>query len=107
MKFLIAFFASLFIALPAAAADVIMGAGANLVFEPNEITIQAGDSIRFVNDALPPHNVIVKDHPEFSHEGLAFASGESFEITFPEAGDFNFACGPHEGAGMTGVIHVQ
>ena len=107
MKFLIAFFASLFIALPVAAADVIMGAGANLVFEPNEITIQAGDSIRFVNDALPPHNVIVQDHPEFSHEGLAFASGESFEITFPEAGDFNFACGPHEGAGMTGVIHVQ
>ena len=58
------------------------------MFEPSELTINAGDTVRFVNDALPPHNVIVKDHPEFSHEGLAFASGESFEITFPEAGDF-------------------
>ena len=107
MKFLIAFFASLFIALPAAAADVIMGAGANLVFEPNEITINVGDTIRFVNEALPPHNVIVKDHSEVSHEELAFSPGDSFEITFPEAGDFDFVCGPHEGAGMTGVIHVQ
>ena len=107
MKFVISLLASLFIAFPAFATDVTMGAGMNLVFEPNEITINAGDTIHFVNDALPPHNVIVKDHPEFSHEGLAFAAGESFDITFPEAGDFEFACGPHEGAGMTGVIHVQ
>ena len=107
MNFLIAFFASLFIAFPVFASDVIMGAGANLVFEPNEITINAGDTVRFVNEALPPHNVIVKDHAEVSHEELAFAPGDSFEITFPEAGDFNFVCGPHEGAGMTGVIHVQ
>lgn len=108
MKFFIAIFTSLWLfASPAFAVDVTMGAGANLVFDPSEITINAGDTVRFVNDALPPHNVIVKDHPEFSHEGLAFASGESFEITFPEAGDFTFVCGPHEGAGMTGVIHVQ
>ena len=107
MKFIISLLASLFIALPAFATDVAMGAGGNLVFSPNDITINAGDTVRFVNDALPPHNVIVKDHPEFSHEGLAFASGESFEITFPEAGDFTYVCGPHEGAGMTGVIHVQ
>ena len=107
MKFLLSILASLFIALPVFATDVVMGAGANLVFEPNDITINVGDTVRFVNDALPPHNVIVKDHPDFSHEGLAFAPGESFEITFPEAGDFNFVCGPHEGAGMTGTIHVK
>ena len=107
MKVIISLLASLFIALPAFATDVAMGANMNLAFEPNEITINAGDTVRFVNDALPPHNVIVKDHPDLSHEGLAFASGESFEITFPDPGDFNFVCGPHEGAGMTGVIHVQ
>ena len=95
------------VAVPAFATDVMMGANMNLVFEPNDITINTGDTVRFVNDGLPPHNVIVKDHPEFSHEGLAFASGESFEITFPDEGDFNFVCGPHEGAGMTGVIHVK
>ena len=107
MRFLIAFFASLFIALPAFATEVVMGSNMNLVFEPSELTISAGDTITFVNDALPPHNVIVEDHPELTHDGLAFASGESFEITFPDSGDYNFWCDPHKGAGMTGVIHVE
>ena len=107
MKFLIAIFASLFIALPVSAAEVVMGAGANLVFDPAEITINAGDTVRFVNEALPPHNVIVKEASALSHEELAFAAGDSFEITFPDAGDYTYVCGPHEGAGMTGVVHVQ
>jgi len=107
MKFLVAFIASLFIALPISAAEVVMGAGANLVFDPAEITINAGDTVRFVNEALPPHNVIVKDVTGLSHEELAFAAGDSFEITFPDTGDFNYVCGPHEGAGMKGVVHVK
>ena len=107
MKFFLAFLASLFIALPAWAVDVTMGANGNLVFEPNDITINAGDTVHFVNGMLPPHNVIVDDHPELSHDGLAFASGEAFDITFPEAGDYTFACDPHRGAGMTGIIHVN
>ena len=107
MRFLIAFFASLFIALPAFATEVVMGSNMNLVFEPSELTISAGDTITFVNDALPPHNVIVEDHPELTHDGLAFASGESFDITFPDPGDYNFWCDPHKGAGMTGIIHVE
>ena len=84
MKLFITFLASLIFALPAFA-DVTMGANMNLVFEPNEITINAGDTVHFVNDALPPHNVIVEDHPELTHDGLAFASGESFDITFPRS----------------------
>ena len=107
MRFLIAFFASLFIALPASATEVVMGSNMNLVFEPSELTISAGDTITFVNDALPPHNVIVEDHPELTHDGLAFASGESFEITFPDPGDYTFWCDPHKGAGMIGHIHVS
>ena len=105
---LIAFlFSLIFIAAPAFATDVIMGANASLVFDPSDITINAGDTIRFVNEALPPHNVIIEDFPNLSHDGLAFASGESFEITFPDSGDFNFWCDPHKGAGMTGTIHVK
>ena len=107
MKFLIAFFASLFIAFPAFATEVVMGSNFELVFEPAELTISAGDTITFVNEALPPHNVIVEDHPELTHDGLAFAAGESFDITFPDPGDYNFWCDPHKGAGMTGVIHVE
>ncbi len=89
------------------AADITMGSGGNLVFEPNEITISAGDTIKFINGDLPPHNMIVDGHPELSHGDLAFAAGDSFEVTFPDPGDYEFQCDPHAGAGMKGVIHVE
>lgn len=107
MKIILTFLLFLLVAFPVFATEVVMGAGANLVFDPAEITINAGDTVRFVNEALPPHNVIVKEATALSHEELAFAPGDSFEITFPDAGDYTYVCGPHEGAGMTGVIHVQ
>ena len=83
MKFLFAFLATLFLAAPAWAVDVQMGSGGNLIFEPSEVTIDAGDSIHFVNNMLPPHNVVVEDHPELSHEALAMMPGEEFDVTFP------------------------
>ena len=67
MKFIFAFIATLFLAAPAWAVDVQMGSGGNLVFDP-EVTISAGESVHFVNNMLPPHNVIVEDHPELGHE---------------------------------------
>ena len=55
MKFFFAFLASLFLALPAWAVDVQMGADGNLVFSPDEVTINAGESVHFINNMLPPH----------------------------------------------------
>jgi len=90
------------------AADTIqMGSGGNLIFEPNELTVKVGDTVTFVNGELPPHNVVFADHDELSHPDLAFMSGEQFPVTFNEAGDFEFQCDPHAGAGMKGVIHVE
>jgi len=94
------------LAASAYAADITMGSGGNLVFEPNEITITAGDTVTFTNGDLPPHNMQVADHPELSHSDLAFAAGDSFDVTFPDAGDYQIQCDPHAGAGMEGVIHV-
>jgi len=107
MKFVLSLLATLFFALPAWAVDVQMGANGNLIFEPSEINIVAGESIHFVNNMLPPHNVIVEDHPELSHTGLAFAPGEEFDIAFPDEGDYTFWCDPHKGAGMIGIVHVS
>jgi len=102
-----ALFLSFSLAASAYAAEITMGSGGNLIFSPNELTISAGDTVKFVNGELPPHNMVVKDHPELSHTDLAFMGGESFEVTFPESGDYEFQCDPHAGAGMKGVIHVQ
>ncbi len=94
-------------AASAYAADIQMGAGGNLVFEPNEVTIKAGETVTFTNGDLPPHNIIFAGHEELSHPDLAFMSGEKFPVTFSEAGDYEFQCDPHAGAGMKGVIHVE
>ena len=100
-------FLSMTLAAQAYAADIQMGAGGNLVFEPNEVTINAGETVTFTNGELPPHNVIFAGHEELSHPDLAFMSGEQFPVTFTEAGDYEFQCDPHAGAGMKGVIHVK
>ena len=89
------------------AADIQMGSDGNLVFSPSELTIAAGDTVTFTNGDLPPHNMVVTDHPELSHSDLAFMGGESFDVTFTDVGDYEFQCEPHAGAGMKGVIHVE
>ena len=107
MKFFFALLTTLFLATPAWAVDVQMGHDGNLVFEPAEVTISAGESVHFINEALPPHNIIVEGRADLSREALLFAPGESQDVVFADAGDYTFFCGPHQGAGMTGVIHVD
>ena len=107
MKLLITCLITLFFALPVMAVDIQMGSGGNLIFEPNEVTVSTGETVTFVNGDLPPHNIVFLEHPELSHPDLAFMSGEQFPVTFTEAGDYEFQCDPHAGAGMKGVIHVN
>ena len=102
-----ALFLSMTLAAQAYAADIQMGYEGNLVFEPNEVTIDAGDTVTFINNALPPHNIIVDGRADLSRESLMFSPGETQEIVFADKGDFNFKCAPHEGAGMKGVVHVE
>ena len=100
-------FLSFTLASSAYAAEIQMGSNGMLVFEPCELTVAVGESVTFVNNELPPHNVMFVDHEELSHGDLAFVAGESFDVTFEKEGDYYFQCDPHAGAGMKGVIHVQ
>ena len=99
--------AVLFMPRMAYAAEIQMGSNGNLVFNPSELTVAAGDTVTFVNGDLPPHNIVFLDHEELSHPDLAFVSGEEISVTFTEAGEYEFQCEPHAGAGMKGVIHVE
>tara|TARA_B100000902_G_scaffold271219_1_gene257140 strand:- start:1352 stop:1675 length:324 start_codon:yes stop_codon:yes gene_type:complete len=107
MKFFFALLATFFLAAPVWAVDVTMGSNGNLVFEPNDISISAGETVHFVNGMLPPHNIIVEGRADLSRESLMFNPGESQDILFADAGDYDFFCGPHQGAGMIGTIHVS
>ena len=106
---IIAIVASMIFLLPrmAYAVDITMGSNGNLIFDPSDVTISAGETVHFVNGMLPPHNIIVEGRADLSREALMFNPGESQDIKFADAGDYDFFCGPHQGAGMTGTIHVS
>ena len=92
----------------AATVEVKLGTDAGmLAFEPSTVTIKAGDTVKFINNKLAPHNAVFEGHDEYSHGDLAFNPGESWEETFSEAGTFDYYCEPHRGAGMVGKVIVE
>ena len=107
MRFLFALLATLLFATPVWAVDVVMNSNGNLQFEPNDITISSGETLHFVNGMLPPHNIIVEGRADLSREALFFSPGQTQDIKFNEAGDYDFFCGHHHAAGMMGKIHVK
>jgi plastocyanin len=92
----------------AATVEVKLGSDSGmLAFEPSTVTIKAGDTVKFVNNKMAPHNAVFDGHDELSHSDLAFAPGESWEETFSTAGSYDFYCEPHRGAGMVGKVIVE
>lgn len=90
-----------------------------LAFEPKTLTIQPGDTVEWVNNKVPPHNVVfdpaknpAKDSAlakSLSQKKLLMNPGQKVSTTFPAdapAGDYTFYCEPHRGAGMVGKITV-
>ena len=94
-------------------------------FDPETLTVSAGDTVTFVNRSSETHTVTA--YEDKLPEGAAyFASGgftseaeavdnlsdglvdpdETFEVTLAEPGTYAFYCIPHAGAGMTGRIVV-
>jgi plastocyanin len=91
-----------------------------LAFEPSKVTIKAGDTIKWVNNKVPPHNVVFDGTKNaakstdfakgLSHKQLLMNPGQVIETTFPAdspAGEYTFYCEPHRGAGMVGKIIVE
>lgn len=91
----------------AASATMLLGSEEGfLVFQPEHLTIESGERVRFEVRGLGPHNLIVAGHPEWSHEPLSFAIGEAWEQVFDTPGRYAIWCEPHRAAGMTGEITV-
>ena len=99
-------------ASPAAAATVEVKMGSDsglLVFEPATVTVQAGDTVKWVNNKMAPHNVVFEtaSAADKSHSKLTFSPGESYSSTFDTPGEYTYYCEPHRGAGMVGKIIVE
>ena len=92
----------------AATYEVKMGTDSGMLqFEPSELTVKAGDTVKWVNNKMSPHNAVFEDASVKSHKDLVFSPGENYETTFDEAGEYSYYCEPHRGAGMVGKVIVQ
>jgi plastocyanin len=72
-------------------------------FDPEEITVQIGDTVCWVNkEKRQYHSVWFEKSGE--PEPDYFFPGETYHKVFSEVGDFPYRCGPHPQ--MTGMVHV-
>ncbi|HEY9644468.1 MAG TPA: plastocyanin [Coleofasciculaceae cyanobacterium] len=102
----------LLVVSPASADTVTVKMGADngmLAFQPANVTIKAGDTVKWVNNKLPPHNIVFEDKAlaSKSHDQMMFSPGETYELSFDTPGTYKYYCAPHRGAGMAGTITVQ
>ena len=75
-------------------------------FAPSDVTIAPGTTVRWIWQSGGQHTVTPDGHSEWTSATLD-ASGEVFEHTFDDAGDFPYFCIPHQSLGMTGIVRVQ
>jgi plastocyanin len=88
--------------------------GASGVFEPANITVRRGDTIRWINDGGAAHNA---SFPPAENAGAAnlpgpgpylTTAGQTYEIQVSmDPGTYNYQCDPHALMGRTGTITVQ
>ena len=74
----------------------------NFAFDPDEVTIVAGDSVTWVNDDDSAH-AVEADEDEFDSGNLD--NGESFSFIFDTAGNYSYDCDYH--SSMTGMVNVE
>ena len=74
----------------------------NFVFNPPELTIAVGTTVKFVNHDDIPHSVVDKNK---AFRSKALDTDDSFTFTFANAGTYDYFCGLHPH--MTGKINVK
>jgi len=89
--------------------EVIAGPGGDFVFEPAELSIDAGTTVVWVWES-DNHNVVPTSQPQGANwEGYPDIENTGFEYehTFETTGTYEYVCEPHEAAGMVGTITVE
>ena len=76
------------------------------VFYPTVLSIQPGDTVRFVPSDKSHNTASVKGAIPQGAEPWRSKLNEEFEITLTEEGTYQYICTPHYGMGMVGVILV-
>ena len=108
-------------AAPAATGNVVevrmvtSANGASGTFEPANVTVKKGDTVRFITDGKTVHNVSFPPADNVGKSNLPASPGtylttpnQSYDVVVNmDPGTYNFHCDPHATMGMKGVLTVQ
>lgn len=93
--------------------EVVVGPGGALTFEPAEVYVKPGDTVKWVWDS-DGHNVVADSVPEGANwegteggDGKLYDTGHEYEHTFETLGEYTYYCTPHRSAGMVGTVIVN
>jgi plastocyanin len=75
----------------------------NLRFEPAELSIKAGETVKWTNDDDRDHTVVSRDK-ESKFKSPILHQGDTWQMTFDKAGKFPYGCRLHPR--MRGTIIV-
>jgi plastocyanin len=75
----------------------------NFTFAPQDLTVPAGTSVRWVNHDDIPHTVVSDDKTTFKSKALD--TDDSFSYTFTKPGTYSYFCSIHPK--MTAKVIVQ
>lgn len=96
----------------AQAAEVAVGPGGSLKFEPAEVYVAPGETVTW-SWKSNNHNIVVNSQPEGANwEGTAGAEtktyneGHTYEHTFETKGEYEYVCFPHKPS-MAGKVVVN
>ena len=102
----------------------MIGDGTTYKFDPANVTIKAGDGIRWIMVSGGPHNVAFVDTPAAAQAQLSanmpnqmkeltspmmMTANETYTTSFANvpAGTYNYHCEPHAAMNMKGTVTVQ
>src|SRR5262249_47078946 len=75
----------------------------NFTFEPQELTVNAGSTVKWVNHDDIPHTVVSDDKTTFKSKALD--TDDAFSFTFAKPGIYPYFCSIHPK--MTGKVVVK
>ena len=70
-------------------------------FEPKDVTVKAGTTVKWTNDGQVPHTVT----KEGDFDSGTLDPGSDFEQKFDKAGEYQYICQIH--AGQSGTVKVE
>jgi plastocyanin len=75
----------------------------DIKFDPENLTVKAGDTVEWMNEDSVDHDVTADDFKSGEPGGMA--SGDTFEHTFKKPGTYDYVCTVHPG--MEGTVTVK